>query len=196
MILIAGLGNPENRYSATRHNTGFLAVDRIAERCGVTISKKEKNALTARVMIGGRSVLLCKPQTYMNSSGESIMPLVSWYRVDASKDLLVIADDIHLEPGRLRIRKGGSDGGHNGLKSIIEMLGTNAFPRLRVGVGEAGVVGGLIPHVLGNWSREEWEIMDKALDNAASAAELFVTDGIDAAMNRYNSRAAAQEEET
>ena len=195
MILIAGLGNPENRYSATRHNTGFLAVDRIAERCGASISKKEKNALTVRVMIGGKSVLLCKPQTYMNLSGESIMPLVSWYRVDASKDLLVIADDIHLEPGRLRLRKGGSDGGHNGLKNIIEMLGTNSFPRLRVGVGEADAVGGLIPHVLGNWSREEWTIMDKALDNAASAAEMFVTDGIDAAMNRFNSRMVIPEEE-
>ncbi|MCR5178487.1 MAG: aminoacyl-tRNA hydrolase [Lachnospiraceae bacterium] len=195
MILIAGLGNPENRYSATRHNTGFLAVDRIAERCRASFSKKEKNALTVRVMIGGKSVLLCKPQTYMNLSGESIMPLVSWYRVDASKDLLVIADDIHLEPGRLRLRKGGSDGGHNGLKNIIEMLGTNSFPRLRVGVGEAGAVGGLIPHVLGNWSREEWTIMDKALDNAASAAEMFVTDGIDAAMNRFNSRIVIPEEE-
>ena len=195
MILIAGLGNPENRYSATRHNTGFLAIDRIAQRYGAEISKKEKNALTARVMIGGKSVLLCKPQTYMNLSGESIMPLVSWYRVDASKDLLIIADDIHLEPGRLRLRKSGSDGGHNGLKNIIEMLGTNAFPRLRVGVGEALLPGSLVPHVLGTWTREEWEIMDKAIDDAASAAELFVTDGIDAAMNRYTSRASVSEEE-
>ncbi|MCR5676009.1 MAG: aminoacyl-tRNA hydrolase [Lachnospiraceae bacterium] len=193
MLLIAGLGNPENRYLATRHNTGFLCVDRIAARYGISVNKSEGKALTGTGMMEGVKVLLVKPQTYMNASGESLQALTSYYRIDPQAELLVIVDDIHLPPGTLRLRKGGSAGGHNGLKNIAELLGTTAFPRLRVGVGEAVAGGNLIPHVLGNFSKEEWAVMDGVIDAAADAAACFVTDGIDAAMNRFNRKAASGE---
>ncbi len=186
MFLIAGLGNPENRYQATRHNTGFLAIDRLASHYQIELTRSEGKALTGSGRIGGNRVLLCKPQTYMNLSGESLQALCAYYRVDPAAELLVLVDDIHLPTGAIRIRKGGSAGGHNGLKNIAQMLGTETFPRLRIGVGE-GVPGeNLIPHVLGNFSKEEWTLMDDALDQAAEAAACFVTDGIDRAMNRYN----------
>ncbi len=186
MYLIAGLGNPENRYQATRHNTGFLAVDRLASHYHIELSRSEGKALTGSGWIDGNKVLICKPQTYMNLSGESIQALCAYYRVEIADQLLVLVDDIHLPLGTLRIRKGGSAGGHNGLKNIAQMLGTEAFPRLRIGVGEGIPGGNLIPHVLGNFSKEEWTVMDGALETAAEAAACFVTDGVDRAMNRYN----------
>ncbi|MCR5094148.1 MAG: aminoacyl-tRNA hydrolase [Lachnospiraceae bacterium] len=193
MFIIAGLGNPENRYQATRHNTGFLAVDRLSERFGIEVTRVEGHALTGTGMIEGRRVMLCKPQTYMNSSGTAIQALTSYYRVDPETELLVIVDDIHLPVGLLRLRPSGSAGGHNGLKDIIQMLGSDRFARLRVGVGEAGPAGSLIPHVLGNFRREEWEVMDRVLEDAADAAILAITDGISAAMNRYNRKASAED---
>ena len=186
MFLIAGLGNPENRYQATRHNAGFLAIDRLASQYHIDLTKSEGKALTGSGQIDGNRVLLCKPQTYMNLSGESIQALCAYYRVDFTSELLVLVDDIHLPPGTLRIRKGGSAGGHNGLKNIAQMLGTEDFPRLRIGVGESMTGGNLIPHVLGNFSKEEWAVMDGVLETAAQAAACFVTDGIDRAMNRFN----------
>ncbi len=194
MVLIAGLGNPENRYAATRHNTGFLVIDRLAERLSVNVKKEEGKALTGTCNLSGTKVMLAKPQTYMNLSGESIQALTAYYRVDPEKELLVIVDAIHLPVGTLRLRKGGSAGGHNGLKNIIAMLGTENFPRLRVGVGEAGG-NALISHVLGNFSKEEWAVLNGVIDDAASCAERVVTDGIDAAMNAYNGKNAQEREE-
>ena len=193
MFIIAGLGNPENRYQATRHNTGFLVIDRLADRTGISVTRSEGHALTGTGMIEGHKVMLCKPQTYMNSSGTSVQALTAYYRIDPATHLLVIADDIHLPVGILRLRPSGSAGGHNGFKDIIRMLGTDQFPRLRVGVGEAGPGGGLISHVLGNFSREEWDVMDAVIDQAANAAILTVTDGIASAMNRFNRKASSED---
>ncbi|MCR4763591.1 MAG: aminoacyl-tRNA hydrolase [Lachnospiraceae bacterium] len=192
MLLIAGLGNPENRYAATRHNTGFLAVERLADRYGITMAKREGKALTGTGVIAGEKVLLCKPQTYMNASGESLQALTAYYRIDPETGLLVIVDDIHLPTGMLRLRKGGSAGGHNGLKNIISMLGTDRFPRLRLGVGEAVAGGNLIPHVLGTFDRADWEEMNAALDLAADCVETVIAEGMDAAMNRFNRKTQAE----
>ena len=135
MFLIAGLGNPGKEYENTRHNAGFMVLDALADKLGADISEKKHKALCGRAVIGGQKVILLKPQTYMNSSGESIRAAADYYKVDP-EDILVVYDDISLAPGQLRIRAKGSAGGHNGIKSIIAHLGTQEFPRVRVGVGE------------------------------------------------------------
>lgn len=186
MKIIAGLGNPTDKYKGTRHNVGFMAIDRLSDAQGIAVNQHKHKAMTGSGFIGGQRVLLMKPLTYMNLSGESIREAADFYKVDP-KDILIIYDDISLEPGMLRIRKKGSAGGHNGMKSIIQHLGCDTFPRIRVGIGGEKHPGqDLADYVLGHFSGEEKEQLEEALEKAAKAAELIAAGDIDEAMNRYS----------
>jgi peptidyl-tRNA hydrolase, PTH1 family len=189
MKLIVGLGNPGARYRGTYHNVGFDVVDELARRHRVEFGSSPAEALAARVH-GGVSFWLVKPLTFMNLSGQAVGELARYYRVEAA-DTFVIVDDVNLPGGRLRLRRGGSAGGHNGLKSIIEHLGTDGFPRLRVGVGRGDSRRDLADHVLARVSGEDRELLAQAVARAAEATELFIAEGIDAAMNQYNRDAEA-----
>ena len=193
MIIIAGLGNPGREYSGSRHNAGFASLDALAEKLGIRIEEKKFKGLCGKGMIGGDKVLLLKPQTYMNASGESVREAADFYKVDP-EDILVIFDDISLEPGNLRIRAKGSAGGHNGIKSIIAHLGSQNFPRIKVGVGDKPKDMDLAAHVLGHFSREDAAIMQEAYQEAAEAAVMLLSEGIEPAMNRYNARKKTAEE--
>lgn len=184
--LLVCLGNPGEKYENTRHNVGFMVADEFGERCNAPIQKLKYKALTNVFSIGGESVLVMKPVTYMNLSGEAVRQAVDFYKIQPDH-VLVISDDTALAVGRLRIRKGGSAGGHNGLKNIIQHLGTDQFPRIRVGVGEK-------PHpdydmadwVLGKFQGEDQKTISLAVKRAADAVECLIQDGIDRAMNRFN----------
>lgn len=184
--LVVGLGNPGDKYENTRHNVGFLTIDHIAEEQRVPVQKLKYRALTNTVELGGAKVLLMKPVTYMNLSGEAVRQAVDFYKIPPER-VLVVSDDTALAVGRLRIRKGGSAGGHNGLKNIIQHLGTDQFPRVRVGVGEK-------PHpdydmadwVLGKFQGEDKKAIDGAVKRAADAVECLLKEGPDRAMNRFN----------
>lgn len=186
MYIIAGLGNPGKKYEKTRHNTGFQVLDRLADRYGIAVEQKKHKALCGTGMVEGRKVLLMKPQTYMNLSGESIREAVEFYRVDPECELLVIYDDISLEPGQLRIRKKGSAGGHNGVKDIIRHLGTQVFSRIKVGVGEKPEGYDLADYVLGHFSPEDAPKVQEACNRAVMAAAAVLTEGPDRAMNDFN----------
>ena len=186
MKLIVGLGNPSERYAHTRHNLGFDAVDELAKILGCRVDRREKKALTGSAFYRGDKLILAKPQTYMNLSGESVRPLMDYYRI-AAEDLLVLVDDVNLDVGALRIRRGGSDGGHNGLKNITENLGTKDYARIRIGAG-APPAGGMIDFVLSGFSAEDRKIIDETVLAAAEAALVFCAEGVDVAMNRYNGR--------
>lgn len=194
MFIIAGLGNPTREYEGTRHNAGFCSLDVLADKYGIRIVEKKHKALIGRGMIGGRKVLLMKPQTFMNSSGESVRDALDFYKVDPAEGLIVIYDDINLEQGQLRIRRKGSAGGHNGMKSIIASLGTQEFARVRVGIGEVPEKMDLIGYVLGHFSAGEKKVMDGAFRKAAEAAVMMLDD-IDGAMNAYNAKASARQED-
>ena len=185
MKLIVGLGNPGAKYAGTRHNVGFDTVDLLAKRHGAgwTTAPKGAEALVANWRMGG--AIFVKPLTFMNLSGGAIVPLLQFYKIEIG-DLLVIVDEVQLETGRLRIRPSGSAGGHNGLKSIIGSLGTDQFPRLRIGVGRGDSRRDLADHVLARFDADEKDLIAEAIVKAADAAEVFVTDGPDVAMNRYN----------
>ena len=183
--LVVFLGNPGLKYRSTRHNAGFLAADAVERDCGVSIDRLRFHALTAQAELGGQKVLLMKPQTYMNSSGESIRAAADYYKVDP-EDILIVYDDISLAPGQLRIRAKGSAGGHNGIKSIIAHLGTQEFPRVKVGVGEKPARMDLADYVLGHFSKEEQATMDDAVKEAADAVCEIVNVGIAQAMNDHN----------
>ena len=188
MYVIVGLGNPGSRYERTRHNAGFRMVDRLAAGYRIEFSQKKHRALCGAGMIEGQKVLLLKPQTYMNLSGESVREAVEYYKVDPERELLVIYDDISLDPGKLRIRKKGSAGGHNGMKNIILHLGTQVFPRIRIGVGQKPEGYDLADYVLGHFSDKEREIMDESITRAAEAVEVMIAEGPDAAMNQFNKK--------
>lgn len=192
MYVIAGLGNPAREYENTRHNIGFDVIDRLAEEEGIRMAEKKHRAIVGRGVIAGRPALLAKPQTYMNLSGESIRELVNFYKADAETELIVISDDVSLDLGQLRIRKKGSAGGHNGLKSIIANLGTDGFCRIRMGVGQKPEHYDLADYVLGHFTQPERKIMDEAALRAADAVRLILADGPDAAMNRYNRRCCGE----
>lgn len=189
MYIIAGLGNPGKQYENTRHNAGFMALDALADQLGTSIEEKKHKALCGKAVIGGEKVILLKPQTFMNLSGESIRAAADFYKVDA-EHIMVIYDDISLEPGQLRIRKKGSAGGHNGIKSIIAHLGTQEFPRVKVGVGAKPDRMDLADYVLGHISQIEERVMEDASKEAGQAAQAIILDGIEAAMNRYNGKKA------
>jgi len=185
MVVIAGLGNPGSKYSDTKHNIGFLTVDLLAERHGIKIKKLKHKALFGEGIIAGKKVMLLKPQTYMNESGQSVRSAVGYYGV-AIEDLIVVYDDVDLPLGTLRIRKKGSSGSHNGMKSIIYQLEDDGFPRFRIGIGaERGEVP-LSNYVLSEFPEEHIEKIRDAVIRCADALELMLTEGIDAAMLKYN----------
>jgi len=183
--LIVGLGNPGARYRDTYHNIGFEVVDVLARRGGVEFGSSPADALAARLRGFAEEVLLAKPLTFMNLSGGATAHLARFYRIDPAS-LLVVVDDVALGAGRLRIRKAGSAGGHNGLRSIVECLGTDQFPRLRVGVGRGDPRRDLASRVLSRIPAEERARLRESAERAADAAEAFITRGIDAAMNEFN----------
>ena len=192
MKLIAGLGNPGNEYRGTRHNVGFEVVDLLARRHGGSWEAAKVDAVFAKIRVGGDTVLVLKPLTYMNLSGEAVQGFAHYFKIDVP-DTLIVTDDVNLPLGRLRARTSGSEGGHNGLRSIALRLGTLDYPRLRVGVGRGDQNRELADHVLSRFDKEEIPGIEAAIARAADAAETFVTDGIDVVMNRFN---RAQETDT
>lgn len=185
MYIIAGLGNPTREYEKTRHNAGFEAIDILADKLGTRVTEKKHKAFCGSGMIGFEKVILAKPQTFMNLSGESIRAIADFYKVEPDH-IIIICDDINLAEGRLRIRTKGSAGGHNGLKNIISHLGTQEFLRIRVGVGEKPEEMDLADYVLGRFPKVQEEVMAQAYKDAAEAAVMMVTDGADMAMNHFN----------
>lgn len=195
MYIIVGLGNPGKDYQNTRHNIGFDVIDVIAEQEHISVTEKKHKALIGKGTIAGQKVILAKPQTYMNLSGESVRSLLDYYKVDETEELLVISDDISLPPGQLRIRKKGSAGGHNGLKNIIAHLGHDTFQRIKMGVGEKPKGYDLADYVLGHFDKADRERMDKAAIEAADAVRRILTEGADAAMNHYNRKVKIEDEQ-
>ena len=186
MFIIAGLGNPTKQYEGTRHNVGFEVIDALARKYNIDVDTKKHRAYIGKGMIEGQKVILAKPQTYMNLSGESVRSLLDYYKVDEEQELLVIYDDISLGVGQIRIRAKGSAGGHNGIKNIIAHLGGQVFPRIKVGVGEKPAKYDLADYVLGHFSKGEAKLMDEGYDHAVHAVELIVSGQINEAMNEYN----------
>ena len=194
MYLIAGLGNPGRQYEHTRHNIGFDTVDVLVEEYQVPQSGVRRQGRYGKGMIAGEKVILLKPLTYMNLSGESVRGIADYFKIDPESQLIVIYDDIDLEPGQIRIRKKGSAGGHNGIKDIIAKLGTQNFIRIKIGVGAKPRGWDLADHVLSRFSKEERELIDMAVSRAAAAVKKILTDGVDAAMNEYNRKQVIEEE--
>ena len=184
--LLVGLGNPGDQYENTRHNVGFMVADELAERHNIPVQRLKFRALTNTVTVGDRKVLLMKPVTYMNLSGEAVHEAAAFYKIPPER-VLVISDEVSLAPGKIRVRRSGSAGGHNGLKNIIAHLGTDQFPRIRLGVGNK-------PHpdydmadwVLGKFQGEDKKAVEAAVKKAADAAECLIREGVDKAMNQYN----------
>lgn len=188
MYIIAGLGNPTKEYDNTRHNIGFAAIDALADKYGISVSDVKNKALLGKGVINGNKVMLLKPLTYMNLSGEAIRAAVDYYKIDEKDELIVIYDDISLDVGQLRIRKKGSAGGHNGIKNIILHLGHDTFQRIKIGVGEKPKGYDLADYVLGHFSQEELVIMKESLEKVCGAVELMLEGDVDAAMNQYNKK--------
>ena len=184
MFLIAGLGNPDKKYEKTRHNIGFDTVDALAEKYNISITEKKHKALCGSGVIEGVKVILAKPQTYMNLSGESIAEIVNFYKLDPESEMLIIFDDISLAPGNIRVRKKGSAGGHNGIKSIIQNLGGDKFPRVKVGVGQPK--DNLVNHVLGKFSKEDREHIEKVIPVVSDAIVEIVKNDAKESMNKFN----------
>ena len=191
--LLAGLGNPEKKYEGSRHNAGFAAADALAKSlCTGRFEKKFKGLIT-RADVGEQRIYLVKPLTYMNLSGECVATAAGYYRIPADH-VIVLVDDVNLAVGRLRVRGSGSAGGHNGLKSIIRELGTDAFPRVRIGVGGAGDGRDLVSHVLGHLEKKDLATMEKAYEEAGRAALCIAEHGVAEAMNRFNGLDLAPQE--
>lgn len=186
MYLIAGLGNPTKEYEKTRHNMGFDCLDILADKLGVKFKESKFGAMVAKGMYKGEQVLLVKPLTYMNLSGNAIAPLAKYYKVDTKNALLVVYDDTDLDIGKIRIRKKGSAGGHNGMKSIIANLGHEEFGRIRVGIGKRPGYMEMVDFVLGRFSAADRKLVDESLEKGAEAALEAVASGLDKAMNMYN----------
>lgn len=184
MYLIVGLGNPGSKYDGTRHNVGFEAIDAIAKEYDIAVSHKEHKGLVGKGLLEGKKVMLVKPQTFMNCSGECVIELTEYYGVDPKTELLVISDDVSLSTGNIRVRRKGSAGGHNGLKDIIAWTDTSEFARIRVGVGECK--GDMVSHVLGRYDEVDRKRVDDSMDKVLGAVRLWLEGDIDAAMNRYN----------
>ena len=192
MKLIVGLGNPDRKYIGTRHNTGFAVLDRIAEDYRIPVRERKYKAMYGSGYIEGEKVLLVKPQTYMNLSGEAVQAFCAFYKI-APEDVLVIFDDVSLDVGQLRIRKKGSAGGHNGIKSIIACIGSQDFPRIKVGVGQKPKEWDLADYVLGHISAEEEPLMREAAGQASEAVGVILSAGIEEAMNRFNAKKEKKE---
>ncbi len=192
MVIIAGLGNPTREYENTRHNIGFMAIDMLADKYNIHVMDCKHKALIGKGIIGTTKVILVKPLTYMNLSGEAIRAVVDYYKVDPTSELIVIYDDISLDVGQLRIRKKGSAGGHNGIKNIIAHLDDDTFLRVKVGVGEKPKGYDLADYVLGHFSKEELEVMRESLEKVDGAVNLMLEDKVDAAMNEYNKKSKGE----
>lgn len=193
MFMIVGLGNPTAQYAGTRHNVGFDVIDRIADEYNISVESRKNRAFVGTGMIAGRKALLVKPQTFMNLSGESVRGLVDFYKIDVETELLVVYDDVSLDVGQLRIRKKGSAGGHNGIKSLLAHLGTNVFLRLKVGVGEKPARYDLADYVLGHFSKEDRNIMEESYKRAVHAVALLAAGETEQAMNEYNKKVKREE---
>ena len=193
MFIIVGLGNPTKEYEGTRHNVGFEVIDAIADKYNITVTERKGRAFCGKGMIAGQKVLLAKPQTYMNLSGESVRSLIDFYKIDEETELLVIFDDISLDVGQMRIRKKGSAGGHNGIKNIIAHLGTNVFQRIKVGVGEKPKEYDLADYVLGHFSKAEKEEMEQGYKRVIEAVELILQGDIEFAMNQFNKKVVRED---
>lgn len=185
MYLIAGLGNPEKKYDGTRHNAGFAAIDCLSEALHAPVTEKKFKSLCGTAAYAGEKLLLLKPLTYMNLSGEAVRAAADFYKI-VPEQVIVLVDDINLACGRLRVRAGGSAGGHNGLKNIIAQLGTDQFPRVRIGVGALLPEESLVSHVLGKFAPKDRSAMERAYEAAGDAACAIVKDGVPEAMNRFN----------
>ena len=185
MYLIVGLGNPEAEYGKTRHNMGFNTINKIAEQYHINVNKTKFQGLSEVGTIEGQKVILVKPQTYMNLSGNSVKEVVDFYKIEKEK-ILVIYDDMDIEPGKIKIRKKGSAGGHNGMKSIIQMIGTEEFPRIRVGIGRPIHKDDEINYVIGAIPEEDLKRLDEGIEKAQKAVEEILRNGVDSAMNKYN----------
>ena len=183
--LLVCLGNPGKEYANTRHNIGFLAADALEKRTGVKFNKLKYRALTGEVTLGGQRVLVVKPQTYMNLSGEAVKLAGGFYKIPPER-ILVLYDDVSLPLGKLRIRASGSAGGHNGIKNIIAHLGTDAFPRIKVGVGAPQREDGLVDWVIGSFTASERKVVDEAVERALDAAACVIEHGVSEAQNRFN----------
>ncbi len=188
MYVIAGLGNPKKEYDNTRHNIGFSVIDMLADKTGISVNTAKHKGLLGAGYLNGQKIILVKPLTYMNLSGECIREVLDYYKVDGSTNLIVIHDDISLEPGIIRVRKKGSAGGHNGLKNIIQHLGKDQFVRIKVGVGEKPAGYDLADYVLGHFDREEQVLMKQVSEEVCEAVQMILEKGPDAAMNVYNGR--------
>ena len=195
MYIIVGLGNPSKEYENTRHNIGFDVVDYIIDKHDIPYSGTKHRAMYGSGLINGTKVVVAKPLTYMNLSGEAVRSLVDFYKIEPSEELIIIYDDVSLEPGKLRIRKKGSAGGHNGIKSIIEHLGTKEFMRIRIGVGEKPKGWDLAKYVLGRFSKAERKLVDEAVDKSSKALTMILNGEVDAAMNEFNEKKKPKAEE-
>ena len=193
MRIIVGLGDPGREYENTKHNLGFITIDRLAEEHGINVTKAKHKALIGEGNISGQKVLLVKPQTFMNLSGEAVREVMDYYK-EPVENLLVIYDDADIPAGTVRIRKKGGAGTHNGMRSVVSCLGDEDFPRVRIGIGSQDD-NDLAAHVLGGFSSDEIQIMREAVLTAVSAIECMLADGIDIAMNEYNSRKETVSEE-
>ncbi|MCM1498914.1 MAG: aminoacyl-tRNA hydrolase [Clostridium sp.] len=187
MKLIVGLGNPTAKYDKTRHNVGFEVIDRLVDQYNIPLDVSKHKGIYGKGRIEGLSVILLKPMTYMNLSGESIREVANYYKI-LPEDIIVIYDDIHLDAGRLRIREKGSAGGHNGIKNIISQLGTEEFPRIRIGVGMKPPKMELVDYVLSRFSPEDQQLMDRGYERACEALKLLLADNIPEAMNQFNGK--------
>ena len=193
MYIVVGLGNPTRQYEGTKHNVGYDTIDFLVDESRVPSSGVKHKAMYGKGVIAGQKVILAKPLTYMNLSGESVAELVNYYKIDPEEELVVIYDDINLAPGYIRVRKKGSAGGHNGIKNIIAQLGSDKFKRIRVGVGEKPKNWDLADYVLSPFSKEERTQVDEAIRHAADALEMILQDDIDSAMNKYNKKTPVKE---
>ena len=187
MYIIVGLGNPERKYDNTRHNTGFIAIDKVADEYGIDILESKFKALIGKGVIEGQKVILMKPMTYMNLSGEAVRAAVDYYKVDPENEVCIIYDDTSMDVGRLRIRKKGSAGGHNGIKSIIAHLGTDVFVRIKIGIGQKPPRMDLADYVLGHFTDEDIKAVNETSANVVEAIPLLINGEVDEAMNRFNS---------
>ena len=192
-FIIAGLGNPGRKYENTRHNLGFITIDKIAEDNSISVKKIKFKSLVGEGVIGSDKVILMKPQTFMNNSGEALREIVNFYKVPP-ENLIVIYDDFDIPIGSIRVRKFGSAGTHNGMRSVIRLLGFDNFPRIRIGI-DSTIKNDLIDFVTGGFRKEEVPLLEEAVTNGAAAAETIVTKGIDLAMNRYNTKKTREKDE-
>lgn len=193
MYVICGLGNPGKKYENTRHNMGFITIDQLAEKHDIKVDRVKFKALVGEGRIAGQRVLLVKPQTYMNLSGESVQEVMHFYKLDP-EELIVIYDDLDLEVGALRLRKFGSAGTHNGMRSVVQHLNSDRFPRIRLGIGANGKRD-IIDHVIGGFTKEEVPVLREAVTKAVSCIECMLGEGIDRAMSQYNTKKKSKKAE-